>query len=140
MRTIIGLLTALIFVLPVCSCRQGSTSAQVTGSVVEISDSLLLSSVADTFRLGKLRHGETVVKEFFVKNAADAPFLISNVDSDCGCIMTQYDRSPLRPGESRQLAVSFDSRGYRGFVVKKIEVLTSLNRKPLVIFIEATVQ
>lgn len=140
MKTILRLLAAAVLAIPICSCRQGRATAQLTGSVVEISDSLLRVAVADTFRLGRLRHGERAVKEFSVKNTGNAPLVISKVDSDCGCIMTEYERSPLMPGEFRKLAVSFDSRGYRGYVIKKMEIFTSLDRKPRVIFIETEVE
>lgn len=140
MKRLLSFFIVLLLMASVYSCRSRKTVTRIPGTVVEISDSILRSPVYDTFRLGKLKHGEQVIKEFSLRNAGGIPVVISDIDSDCGCIVTRYDKRPVMPEELLPLSVSFDSRGYRGYVIKKVEILTTLDTKPLVIFIETEVE
>lgn len=122
------------------SCRSRGAAAHLPGTVLEVSDSSILSLRRDTFDLGRLREGERIVKEFSVKNSGDVPFVVSSAESDCGCIVSEYDRRPVAPGEYVPLGVSFDSRGYRGYMLKRVVLTTTLRREPLVFYLEAVVE
>jgi Protein of unknown function (DUF1573) len=80
------------------------------------------------------------VKEFSVKNSGNVPFVVSSAESDCGCIVSEYDRRPVAPGEYAPLGVSFDSRGYRGYLLKRVALTTTLRREPLVFYLEAVIE
>ena len=77
------------------SCRSRGAATHLPGTVLEVSDSSILSLRRDTFDLGRLREGERIVKEFSVKNSGNVPFVVSSAESDCGCIVSEYD-GPLR--------------------------------------------
>ena len=108
------------------ACGHRTPARVASGTVLEVSDSILLAARRDTFDLGRLREGERVVKEFALKNTDGRPFVVSRAESDCGCILSEYDRRPVLPGEHASLEVAFDSRGYWGYVLKRVEVLTTL--------------
>lgn len=74
------------------SCRSRGAATHLPGTVLEVSDSSILSLRRDTFDLGRLREGERIVKEFSVKNSGNVPFVVSSAESDCGCIVSEYDR------------------------------------------------
>ncbi len=139
-RRLLGLL--LLLGLAGCgfACRPKATPTRLRGEVLAISDETLRKGVADTFRFGTLRHGERVVRDFIVKNTGSRPFVIADVDSDCGCIATECAGIPLQAGDSTALSVSFDSRGYYGYILKEVRILTSLDTRPLVFFLEAEVR
>lgn len=115
-------------------------ATHLPGTVLEVSDSSILSLRRDTFDLGRLREGERIVKEFSVKNSGNVPFVVSSAESDCGCIVSEYDRRPVAPGEYAPLGVSFDSRGYRGYLLKRVALTTTLRREPLVFYLEAVIE
>ena len=54
--------------------------------------------------------------------------------------MSEYDRRPVAPGEYAPLGVSFDSRGYRGYLLKRVALTTTLRREPLVFYLEAVIE
>ncbi len=136
-RGFIYLLSVSAVVLYGCGNRD---VRRVSGTPLPVSDSIIDLPLRDTFRLGTLKAGETVVKEFALENAGDMPFVVVDVDSDCGCMITDYDREPLKPGERGRLSVSFDSAGYYGYVLKKVSVFTTLKSEPLVFCMEAEVE
>lgn len=133
-------IAAAVAAVACCSCRSSAVTRQVAGTVLEVSDSAVVSLRRDTFDVGRLREGERIVKEFAVRNAGRVPFVIGRVESDCGCIVSEYDRRPVAPGEAVSLDVSFDSRGYRGYVLKRVEVTTTLRNEPLVFYMEARIE
>ena len=81
------------------------------------------------------------MKEFSVKNSGNVPFVVSSAESGLRdvCVF-QYDRRPVAPGEYAPLGVSFDSRGYRGYLLKRVALTTTLRREPLVFYLEAVIE
>lgn len=123
------------------SCRESRVVVHGgNAAVVHVSDSMLRAGVPDTLRLGRMREGEVVVKEFLLRNEDDKPFVITDFKTNCGCITFDFNRQPVKPGEDKTVALRFDSRGYYGNVVKKTTVLTSFSEKPHTIYVEADVE
>lgn len=58
--------------------------------------------------LGAVKKGETRSFEFEYTNVGSVPLTIALVQA-CDCTTTEYDTSPLAPGESAVLKVTFDS-------------------------------
>jgi hypothetical protein len=63
---------------------------------------------------GKISEGEIVTHEFTFTNTGDAPLVITSARGSCGCTVPEYPRTPLAPGESGKITVSFDSGGRSG--------------------------
>lgn len=138
----ISLITLILSLACCVSCgrRTPIVKHSSSGTPIEVSDSLIYAGVADTFNLGKVRRGEMIIKEFSIINAGNIPFIVSKADSDCGCMVSEYEKHPIKPKESMPFSVSFDSRGYYGYIIKRILVSTTLNPKPVVLYLEAEVE
>lgn len=121
-------------------CREQKNHVKLAGTLLEISDSIINNCTADTFRFGNIKHGETVMKDFAVNNAGKKPFIINKVDTDCGCMATDFEKKPIKPGESTKMSISFTSRGYYGYILKRIKVMTTACEKPMIFYIEADIQ
>ena len=130
----------VVFASSVTACRSAKSVSHAAGVHLNISDSIIATGRTDTFNLGRLKQGETVMKEFALHNSGDKPFLLNNVKSDCGCVVSQYDSRPIQPGEFSPVSISFDSRGYHGLVFKRVEIFTSINPKPLTVWLHAVVE
>lgn len=59
--------------------------------------------------LGKVKKGEQRNFSYKFVNRGDVALTIANV-SACECTTTDYPRKPIRPGESGELKVTFDSK------------------------------
>jgi len=79
--------------------------------------------------------GEVVVSTFVFTNTGEHNLVISKVESDCGCVTTNFPKEPVKPGETGIIEVEFDSSGMFGKQFKSIEILANTkDLKHLVIF------
>ncbi len=70
--------------------------------------------------------GEKVNHIFRFKNTGKSPLIISQVTPACGCTTPKdWPKEPILPGESGQISVEFNSRGFSGQIEKSISVLTN---------------
>lgn len=74
------------------------------------------------FDFGELEPRQNVETVFSYKNVGDAPLVITNISSSCGCtIPKDWSREPLNPGETGQFTVKFNGSG-SGNVTKAVTV------------------
>lgn len=55
-----------------------------------------------------LQNQGPVSTTFTVKNTGGEPLTINRLSTSCGCTTAEMNESPLEPGESREMRVSFD--------------------------------
>lgn len=61
---------------------------------------------------GDIEKGKSVETTFVYKNTGDAPLVITDIKSTCGCTVPQdWNREPLAPGESGKFTVSYNGAG-----------------------------
>jgi uncharacterized membrane protein len=61
---------------------------------------------------GTINDGEAQETVFSYTNTGDAPLVISDIKSTCGCTVPQdWSRAPLLPGESSKFTVKFNGKG-----------------------------
>ena len=61
---------------------------------------------------GDIEKGKSVETTFLYKNTGDAPLVITDIKSSCGCTVPQdWSREPLAPGESGKFTVSYNGAG-----------------------------
>jgi len=78
------------------------------------------------FDFGTIAAGRRLNFEFKFLNSGDAPLLISNVHSQCGCTVAKdWPKVALNPGEGGVIEVEFDSTDRTGSLIKKIDVVTN---------------
>jgi hypothetical protein len=65
---------------------------------------------------GLLEHG------FLFENSGDAPLLIANVVSGCGCMMASWPKEPVLPGKTAVIKVILDTRTRTGHLHKSVTV------------------
>lgn len=60
--------------------------------------------------------------EFRYVNTGDAPLVVLNVHTSCGCTTPDYSTAPLAPGDTAAITVKYDPAGRPGRFNKKIQV------------------
>jgi hypothetical protein len=76
--------------------------------------------------LGNIDEGNSYDRFVEVKNVGDAPLVIEEVKSSCGCTAAAVDGvTELKPGQSEKVKISFNSRGMDGVITKKVTVVTN---------------
>ena len=62
--------------------------------------------------INKSANGERV---FVFTNIGDAPIIIKNIQSSCGCTVPKKPEKPVMPGEKGEIKVSYDTKRVGGF-------------------------
>jgi hypothetical protein len=95
----------------------------------------------ETIDYGKINKGADGERIFVFTNIGDAPIIIQDVQSSCGCTIPEKPEKPIMPGEKGEIKVSYDTKRVGGFY-KEITITSNakIARKTLKIkgFVEKT--
>ncbi|MFT4801884.1 MAG: hypothetical protein ACI93N_001659 [Flavobacteriaceae bacterium] len=64
----------------------------------------------DIIDYGEIAKGSDGIRTFEFTNTGDAPLIISNVKSSCGCTVPSKPDGPIAPGESSIIEVKYDTK------------------------------
>ena len=84
-----------------------------------------------TVRHAKMRH------TFWIKSVGDEPVRIKKVVPGCSCTKAPLPDSVIAPGDSVPLTIIFDSKSFRGNVVRKPYFVTDYDTEPRYVSIYA---
>lgn len=90
--------------------------------------------------LGEVIPSSIVSKSIRVVNNSTTPLVLIDYSTLCRCMWLEYSREPIAVGESRDMELVFDSRGEWGSVGNYIEITTSVDGVPIVLWIDATIK
>ncbi|WPP53089.1 DUF1573 domain-containing protein [Catalinimonas niigatensis] len=76
---------------------------------------------------GSIQEGKVVKADFTFTNTGRSPLNIRETKANCGCTVSQPEKSTLAPGESSNLTVTFNSSGRRG---KQQKIVTIFSNDP----------
>ena len=79
---------------------------------------------------GEITQGEKVSHTFSFANAGTVPLVISRVQTTCGCTVPKWPSQPVLPGDTQDIAVTFNSAGKMG-VQNKIITIHSNASEPV---------
>ena len=83
-----------------------------------------------TIDYGTIEKGADGVRVFEFTNTGDAPLIISNVKSSCGCTVPKKPDGPIAPGETGEIQVKYDTN--RVMPIRKTITVTSNADTPTV--------
>lgn len=64
----------------------------------------------DVIDYGTIEKGADGVRTFEFTNTGNAPLVISNVKSTCGCTVPKKPDGPIMPGETGEIEVKYDTK------------------------------
>lgn len=79
------------------------------------------------FDFGTIDQGTNVEHVFKFKNTGDAPLMIVNAKSSCGCTVPEYTKEPVAPGDSGEMLVKFNGSG-QNQVSKTVTITANTKR------------
>ena len=103
-------------------------------SYAQSSDTASLLFFPAQFDLGDLHEIDTVTKDIRVENHANHPIVLADVLTTCGCTALSVPESPIGPGESTQLTISFDAHDAIGYQRKVVQVIDDQGKHYKIIF------
>ncbi len=78
------------------------------------------------FDFGEIAQGEVVEHTFKFKNTGNAPLILNNVLTTCGCTAPEWPKQPIAAGEENEIIVRFNSRGKTGRQNKVITIQSNI--------------
>ena len=84
----------------------------------------------DTVDYGSIEKGSDGVRVFEFTNTGDAPLIISDVKSSCGCTVPKKPDGPIAPGASSTIQVKYDTN--RVGPIRKTVTVYSNASEPMV--------
>lgn len=92
-----------------------------------------------SYDFGEVIEGERLTYAFKFKNTGKSNLIIYSSEATCGCTTSQPPKAPVRPGESGEITVTFDSKGQKGNVQKRILVGANTYPAETILYISANV-
>lgn len=129
-RTMLAL--GLVVFLGFTSCKEDAAS-KVKSENVEMAEQRdaantkvpVLTFEETEHDFGTIDQGTPVEKVFKFTNTGEAPLIITNASSSCGCTVPDYPKdTPIAPGETGEILVKFNGSG-RNQVTKTVNLITN---------------
>ncbi len=89
---------------------------------------------------GNIPDTDRVQTVFKFKNTGEADLLIRNAVGSCGCTVPEYPKTPIKPGESGEMKVSFSPTGKSGMQNKTVTITTNTASGTEKLTIKAAIQ
>jgi hypothetical protein len=134
-KVFLGLLAAGM--LAACNSNTAKTSAAAktdsaasttTASTnVAATDLPVMKFERETHDFGKIKSGDVVHFDFKFTNTGKSPLIITNATATCGCTKPEYPKTPVAPGASDVIKVTFNSTGKMGLQDKQVTVTANTN-------------
>ncbi|MFD1768170.1 DUF1573 domain-containing protein [Sphingobacterium suaedae] len=124
----IGFICFVLATLTSCGTTGGNTDATNDSSAVATKDSSHLGKIefAETaFDFGQVNEGDIVEHVYTFENTGKSPVILSQVSASCGCTTPSYTQTPVLPGKTGEIKVSFDSNGQVGKQQKIVTVVSN---------------
>jgi hypothetical protein len=76
------------------------------------------------YRMGKIPPGQVTVARFPFTNVTDHTVTLSSVNTFCDCLQVKAGKKEFKPGESGELDIEFDPKGYAQTYAQSILIKT----------------
>ncbi|MDR1129475.1 MAG: DUF1573 domain-containing protein [Prevotellaceae bacterium] len=90
---------------------------------------------------GNVKEANGPVSHVFpFKNTGNAPLVIQNVETTCGCTSPEYTKEPVLPGKSGIVKATFDPSGRPNYFDKNLTVISNAENNRVVLNIKGNVE
>ncbi len=93
----------------------------------------------ETVDYGEINKGSDGVRVFEFTNTGNAPLIVSNVKSSCGCTIPKKPKDPILPGKTGTIEVKYDTNRV-GPIRKAITVTSNADTPTKVLKIKGTIK
>ena len=88
---------------------------------------------------GNITQGERVKTTFSFTNSGEADLIITNAKGSCGCTVPDWPKRPIKPGETAEIKVMFNSEGRQNTFHKQIYITANTDPATNVLAIKGNI-
>jgi hypothetical protein len=115
-------------------------SALISAQAIQAQGKAEISAFLYTYDFGVIAETEEGANySFRIANTGSAALVISNVSASCGCALPQWTKTPIAPGDSGEVRVTYLSKGRPGPFYKSLIVHSNASNSRLTLNIRGTV-
>ena len=92
----------------------------------------------EMYDFGEIPQKKAVSVDFTFKNTGDAPLVITEVKTSCGCTATNYTKTAIAPGETSKITAEYNAKKLGAFS-KTITVVTNATEQTKQLHIKGVV-
>jgi len=144
MRKIV-LAIGMVSLLAFTSCKENASEKIQTNNVAQAAERDEAARAVPVMTFEKSEHDFGTIEQnapqeaaFKFTNTGNAPLIITDAKSSCGCTVPDPPKDPIAPGESSELVVKFNGQG-QNQVTKTVTVTANTAKGSEVIRIKAFV-
>jgi hypothetical protein len=128
---IFALIVATTFVV---SCSNGNAATKVNKENLDSAksrDAEIKKGVASIsldkreYDFGTVNEGDIVETVFKVTNSGETNLVITNATGSCGCTVPVWPKAPIKPGETGEIGVKFNTSGKPNRQMKTVTLTTN---------------
>ena len=121
---------SMFLVAGILSCGE-KTSTEVNADIVNNPNTASGDSTGkvasitfeeSTFDFGEAIEGQVVEHVFKFTNTGSNDLIIFDAKGSCGCTVPEYPKTPIKPGESSEIRVKFDTNGKQNAQEKNVTI------------------
>lgn len=116
---------------------ESEQSTEYNGFVAKYSGEGVCEVIVD---MGYVFRSSTVVETIRIVNNSATPLVLLDYSTQCRCMWLSFEREPIAAGAYRDIELTFDSRGEWGTVGNYMEITTSKDDAPVVLWIGAEIE
>ncbi|CAL2055771.1 DUF1573 domain-containing protein [Tenacibaculum sp. 190524A05c] len=134
MKKIIAILALTVSFSAMVSCKKGNAAAKVKQENVteanqrdkEISQGApSISFDREVHDFGTVEEGFVVETSFKVTNTGKSDLVITDAKATCGCTVPTWPKEPIKPGDSAEVQVKFNTAGKPNKQSKTVTLTTN---------------
>ncbi|MCU0420368.1 MAG: DUF1573 domain-containing protein [Cyclobacteriaceae bacterium] len=84
-----------------------------------------------SFDLGRIKQGNTVLRQVVLKNTGKAELAIREVQPNCPCVSAAVASTTLKPGQETMLTIGFDTQGRSASQQKAVTIYSNDPKMPV---------
>ncbi|MDB5143018.1 MAG: hypothetical protein JWQ66_1731 [Mucilaginibacter sp.] len=116
-----------ISMLMACNSNQANNQSADNATTAAPGDGPVMKFEKDTHDFGKIKQGDKVTYDFKFTNTGKSPLIIKDAIASCGCTKPEWPHTPIKPGESAAIKVTFNSAAKMGLQDKQITITANTN-------------
>jgi hypothetical protein len=117
-------LIAILALSILTACNNGSTKP-IAGAAFTKENAPVIKFDSGAYDFGKIKTGDKVTHEYKFVNTGKSPLIISDSYATCGCTKPEWPHTPIKPGDSGVVKVTFSSEGKSGLQDKQITIVAN---------------